>query len=240
MPPVGDAPTEAAPDTAHVADAGAAPGSSFRFIPRELAIKCRRLIESYHAIYGYVGLPDMLWLSDARDIIERDRELTRIFKRAARSRAAKRANNSFLHIATTIVSLEVLARDFSGWGKRFPAAKCEAEKILEPAAATAAHLADGSLLLSAARRPARVRRYPRFLPHRNAYVSAAPRRYWAARARLSAFELRLAADQWVAQEGGRPWRRLPSDERSFASACARLSASCARHFSNSFVPGCKP
>ena len=89
MPPVGDAPTEAAPDTAHVADAGAAPGSSFRFIPRELAIKCRRLIESYHAIYGYVGLPDMLWLSDARDIIERDRELTRIFKRAARSRAAQ-------------------------------------------------------------------------------------------------------------------------------------------------------
>ena len=130
MPPVGDAHTEAAPDTAHVADAGAAPGSSFRFIPRELAIKCRRLIESYHAIYGYVGLPDMLWLSDARDIIERDRELTRIFKRAARSRAAKRANDSFLHIATTIVSLEVLARDFSGWGKRFPAAKCEAEEIL--------------------------------------------------------------------------------------------------------------
>jgi hypothetical protein len=130
MPPVGDAHTEAEPDTAHVADAGAAPGSSFRFIPRELAIKCRRLIESYHAIYGYVGLPDMLWLSDARDIIEQNRELTRIFTRAARSRAAKRANDPFLHIATTIVSLEVLARDFSGWGKRFPAAKCEAEEIL--------------------------------------------------------------------------------------------------------------
>jgi hypothetical protein len=126
MPPVGDAPTEAASDTAHVADAGAGPGSNFRFIPRELAIKCR----SYHAIYGYVGLPDMLWLSDARDIIERDRELTRIFKRAARSRAAKQANDSFLHIATTIVSLEVLACDFSGWGKCFPAAKGEAEKIL--------------------------------------------------------------------------------------------------------------
>ena len=35
-----------------------------------------------------------------------------------------------LHIATTIVSLEVLARDFSGWGERFPAAKREAEEIL--------------------------------------------------------------------------------------------------------------
>ena len=130
MPPIGDAHTQASRDTRQMADTGAALSASFRFIPRELATKCRRLIESYHAIYGYVGLPDMLWLSDARDIIERDRELTRIFKHAARSRAAKRANDSFLHIATTIVSLEVLARDFSGWGKRFPAAKGEAEMIL--------------------------------------------------------------------------------------------------------------
>lgn len=130
MPPVSDAQMHALLDAAPAADAGAALSASFRFIPRELATKCRRLIESYHAIYGYVGLPDMLWLSDARDIIERDRELTRIFTRAARSRAAKRANNSFLQIATTIVSLEVLARDFSGWGKRFPAAKREAEMIL--------------------------------------------------------------------------------------------------------------
>jgi hypothetical protein len=131
MPPIGDAHREVSSAAAQAPDGGAPPASSFRFIPRELAIKCRRLIESYHAIYGYVGLPDMLWLSDARDIIERDRELTRIFTRAARSRAAKRANDSFLHIATTIVSLEVLARDFSGWGKRFPVAKREAEKVLE-------------------------------------------------------------------------------------------------------------
>jgi hypothetical protein len=130
MPSAGNAHRETSPATARAPHVGGAQASSFRFIPRELAIKCRRLIESYHAIYGYVGLPDMLWLSDARDIIERDHELTRIFTRAARSRAAKRANDSFLHIAITIVSLEVLARDFSGWGKRFPAAKREAEKVL--------------------------------------------------------------------------------------------------------------
>jgi hypothetical protein len=130
MPPVGETSTEATLNPVPAANAGNAPGPGFRFIPRELAVKCHRLIESYHAIYGCVGLPDMLWLSDARDIIERDRELMRIFKRAARSRAAKPANDSFLHVATTIVSLEVLARDFSGWGKRFPAAKREAEKLL--------------------------------------------------------------------------------------------------------------
>ncbi len=103
---------------------------TFQFIPKDLATKCRKLIESYHAIYGYVALPDMLWLSDARELIESHKELTLLFKKGSKSRGAKRANESFLLIATTIVSLEVLARDFAGWGKRFPAAKHAAESLL--------------------------------------------------------------------------------------------------------------
>jgi hypothetical protein len=102
----------------------------FKFVPKELTAKCRKLIESYHGIYGYAGLPDMLWLSDARDVIECDRELIQIFRKASKSRGAKRANNSFLELATAVVSLEVLVRDFADWGKRFPEAKQEAEKIL--------------------------------------------------------------------------------------------------------------
>jgi len=102
----------------------------FSFVPDELSAKCRSLIESFHAMYGYVGLPDMLWLSDARDIIEFDADLAQTFRNASRSRGAKRANDSFLVIATAIVSLEVLARDFAGWGKKFPAAKREADKLL--------------------------------------------------------------------------------------------------------------
>jgi hypothetical protein len=102
----------------------------FRFVPDELAAKCRSLIESFHGMYGYVGLPDMLWLSDARDIIECHDELAMMFRKASKSRGAKRANDSFLLIATAIMSLEVLARDFAGWGKRFPVAKREAEKLL--------------------------------------------------------------------------------------------------------------
>lgn len=102
----------------------------FRFLPKELAVKCRKLLESYHAMHGYVGLPDMLWRSDARDIIECHPELTQIFKKASKLRGAKRANNSFLLIATVVVVLEVLARDFAGWGKQFPTAKREAEKLL--------------------------------------------------------------------------------------------------------------
>jgi hypothetical protein len=46
------------------------------------------------------------------------------------SRGAKRANDSFIAIVVIVVSLEVLVRDFAGWGKRAPTAKSEAEKIL--------------------------------------------------------------------------------------------------------------
>jgi hypothetical protein len=109
-------------------DSGAS--TNFSFIPVELAAKCRSLVESFHGMYGYIGLPDMLWLSDAREIIECDDDLAQMFRNASRSRGAKRANESFLIIATAIVSAEVLARDFAGWGKRFPAAKREADKLL--------------------------------------------------------------------------------------------------------------
>jgi hypothetical protein len=111
-------------------DDSAGAASPFRFLPRELAGKCRKLIESYHAMHGLGCLPDMLWHSDARDIIECHLELTQLFKAASKSRAAKRANDSLLLIATVVVSLEVLARDFAGWGKRFPNAKRQAERML--------------------------------------------------------------------------------------------------------------
>jgi len=104
-------------------------GPNFRFVPNELARKCRKLVESYHEIHGYACLPDMLWHSNARDIIECHRDLMQVFRNASKSRSAKRANDSFLLIATAIVSLEVVARDFAGWGRRFPAARRKAEAM---------------------------------------------------------------------------------------------------------------
>jgi hypothetical protein len=130
MRSIGERTMQAATNAPPAADGDVTLSPAFRFIPHELAVKCRQLIESYHAVYGYVGLPDMLWLSDARDIIECHGDLGKAFKKGAKSRGAKRANDSFLLIATTIVALEVLARDFSGWGKRFPAAKHQAETML--------------------------------------------------------------------------------------------------------------
>jgi len=112
-------------------DADSPATSIFRFIPQELAAKSRRLIEGYHGIHGYGCLPDLLWHSDARNIIECNAELAQVFRSASKSRGAKRANESLLLIATVVFSIETLARDFAGWGKRFPAAKREAQKILD-------------------------------------------------------------------------------------------------------------
>jgi hypothetical protein len=126
---VGNRAEEMRGDAARRPDGGGKINSKFSFVPDELAVKCRSLIESFHGMYGYVGLPDMLWLSDARDIIECHEDLAQFFKKASRSRGAKRANDSFLMIATTIVAVEVLTRDFAGWGKRFPSAKREADKL---------------------------------------------------------------------------------------------------------------
>jgi hypothetical protein len=130
MSSIGDAAAETPAGAATRMAGGGDIDVNFSFVPSELALKCRSLVESFHAMYGYVGLPDMLWLSDARDIIECHADLAQLFKKASKSRGAKRANDSFLSIATAIVAVEVLARDFAGWGKRFPAAKRAADKLV--------------------------------------------------------------------------------------------------------------
>jgi hypothetical protein len=105
--------------------------ASFDFVPTELSDKCRGLIESYHAMYGFGRLADMLWNTDARAVIESNAQLLRIFKSASKSRGAKRANNTFIHIATIVMALEVLARDFAGWGKRYPQSRRLAEQMFD-------------------------------------------------------------------------------------------------------------
>ena len=130
MSTVSDIPIDTASDVEwQFGAAGSAP-SNFRFLPSELVVKCRALIDSYHEMLGYGCLPDMLWQSDARDIIACDHELERLFKSASKSRCAKRANDAFRLIATVVVSLETVARDFAGWGKRFPNTKRDAERLL--------------------------------------------------------------------------------------------------------------
>src|SRR5580704_11212028 len=92
---------------AHAPAAQSGPVADFKFVPKYLATKCQQLIETYHGIHGYGCLPDMLWDAEVRDVIEAHGELRQIFRKASTTRSAKRANESFVLIATVILSLEV-------------------------------------------------------------------------------------------------------------------------------------
>jgi hypothetical protein len=102
----------------------------FAFVPEELISKCTALVQSYHAINGYPCLPDMLWRSHAREVIEKDKELARIFKKCCKIRGAKNTERLLLFLTSLIVALEILIRDFAGWGSLFPDAKQKAEKLM--------------------------------------------------------------------------------------------------------------
>jgi len=65
------------------------------------------------------------------DFIESQRDFSHVFKSAAKERVAKRADNGFVLIATTICSLEVLTRNFAGWGARSPLARRKAEALVD-------------------------------------------------------------------------------------------------------------
>jgi hypothetical protein len=104
--------------------------SEFGFLPSVLTGKCRRLVESYHEIHGYGCLPDMLWDPQMLKFIEKNEELIQLFKKAAKDRSAKRSKESYAQVATTILSLEILATGFADWGKRFPSARDRACDML--------------------------------------------------------------------------------------------------------------
>lgn len=102
---------------------------NFSLIPETLGAKCTRLVKEYHAVQGYACLPDLLWSSDARELLNKNRELRRLFKLASKIRSSQHANDLLTSIAVVIIGLEVLATDFAGWGTRFPDAKRSAENV---------------------------------------------------------------------------------------------------------------
>jgi hypothetical protein len=107
------------------------PEIDFGLIPESLLAKCRHLVETYHSMHGYASLPNVLWQPGPRDFIETYDPFGPIFQRACRLRSATRANEGFVLIAATILSLEVLASDFGNWSAKYPAAKRLAHTILK-------------------------------------------------------------------------------------------------------------
>lgn len=102
----------------------------FGFLPQNLSNQCRSLIESYHGLHGFGCLPDILWKAGLGPFIETHREFRQLLKRASTSRSAKKSNEGFTQIATTLLSLEILASNFAGWSTIYPQAASTAKSIL--------------------------------------------------------------------------------------------------------------
>jgi hypothetical protein len=103
----------------------------FGFLPRSLTAQCQSLIGSYHELHGYGCLPDILWKARLRHFIEAHQEFRQLLKKASTTRSAKKSNEGFVLIATTILSLEILASSFAGWSAIYPEAGSAARAILQ-------------------------------------------------------------------------------------------------------------
>jgi len=117
-------------DSSDAALADTAENLDFGFLPRSLTVQCQSLIESYHELHGYTCLPNILWKSRLGPFIETHRELRQFLRKASTTRSAKKSNEGFVRIATTILSLEILASSFAGWSAIYPEAGSRAQAIL--------------------------------------------------------------------------------------------------------------
>jgi hypothetical protein len=126
--------TEVANDAGHAGPAGKAEDIDFSFLPKSLTAQCQSLIESYHELHGYGCLPDILWKARLGPFIETHLEFRQLLRKASTTRSAKKANQGFVRITTTLLSLEILASSFAGWSAIYPAAGSMAHAILKRSA----------------------------------------------------------------------------------------------------------
>jgi hypothetical protein len=126
-----EAVADAAYDVGSVALAGGIENFDLSFLPKNLTAQCQSLIVSYHELHGYACLPNVLWKARLGHFIEAHQEFRQLLKKASTTRSAKKSNEGFVLIATTILSLEVLASSFAGWSAIYPQAGLIARAILQ-------------------------------------------------------------------------------------------------------------
>jgi hypothetical protein len=115
----------------HAPVAGKTDDVDFSFLPGSLTTQCQSLIESYHELHGYACLPDMLWKARLGPFIETHREFRQLLRKSSTTRSAKKSNEGFVRIATTLLSLEILASSFAGWSAIYPDAGLMAHAVLK-------------------------------------------------------------------------------------------------------------
>jgi hypothetical protein len=100
-----DVEAERADDNSDAPNAGDAEKVDFGFLPKSLISQCQVLIESFHDLHGYPCLPDILWKAGLGPFIETHWQFRQLLRKASTSRSAKKSNEGFVRIATTILSL---------------------------------------------------------------------------------------------------------------------------------------
>jgi hypothetical protein len=73
----------------------------------------------------------MLWKARLGPFIQAHRELRQLLKKASTTRSAKKSHEGFVRIATTILSLEILASSFAGWSAIYPDTASMAQAALK-------------------------------------------------------------------------------------------------------------
>src|ERR1019366_4787213 len=76
----------------------------------------------------------ILWKARLGPFIETHREFRQLLRKASTTRSAKKSNEGFVRIATTLLSLEILASSFAGWSAIYPQAASRAQAILKQTA----------------------------------------------------------------------------------------------------------
>src|ERR1700738_4941289 len=122
---------EVANDAGNAALADETEHFDLSFLPKSLTVQCQSLIESYHELHGYACLPDILWKARLGPFIETHREFRQLLRKASTTRSAKKSHEGFVRIATTLLSLEILASSFAGWSTIYPEAGLMAHAILK-------------------------------------------------------------------------------------------------------------
>src|SRR5258708_40222280 len=114
---------EIANDAGHAAFADKTENLDFGFLPKSLTVQCQSLIESYHELHGYACLPNILWKARLGPFIETHREFRQLLRKASTTRSAKKSNEGFARIASTILSLDILPTSFAAWSPIYPDAE---------------------------------------------------------------------------------------------------------------------
>jgi hypothetical protein len=110
-----DTAAEITNDRGNATLAGVAKNFNLSFLPKNLTTQCQSLIVSYHELHGYTCLPNTLWKAGLGHFIEEHQEFRQLLRKASTTRSAKKSNDGFAQIATTLLSLEILASSFAGW-----------------------------------------------------------------------------------------------------------------------------